>query len=249
MFASAYQRFRMAWRANRAARRARRLAFGELEIPLFEFIVPRRTSIDVGANKGAISYRLLKYSRAVVAFEANPDLSKKLTLALGSRARVVNKAVSNTRGVKTFYIPRGRDGALQPNVGSLIHATQYDCEWQMLQVEATTIDDEQIADVGFIKIDTEGTELDVISGALKTIAEYRPTLMVEINDKTTRESLELQALMTTLGYSIMELADGKIRMAATLADCANRNVFFTPIADARSATAPRTAREKTPALS
>ena len=41
----------------------------------------------------------------------------------------------------------------------------------------------QLNDVGFMKIDVEGVELDVLNGAVNTILEYKPTCMVEIYDK------------------------------------------------------------------
>ena len=228
-----YQRFRLAWRANRAARRASRLGFGEVEIPLLRHIVPPRVSLDVGANKGVYSWLLLPLSRAVVAFEPNPLFHVPLAAALGERARVIPKACADASGPRIFRIPKSPDGAPQPNVGGLVERPDLDCEWVEMKVEATTIDDEAIADVGFIKIDTEGAELDVIRGALRTIERDRPALLIEINDKETERAGALESLLRERDYAIVDYAARRIRIVPTIVGLAGRNVIFLPLERAR----------------
>lgn len=225
---SAYQRIRLQWRANRAARRADLLTFGEMEIALFKYLVPRRAAIDIGANKGTISCLLLKYCSKLVAFEPNPVLFRNLSAAIGRDATVINKAVSDNGGPLMFYIPKRPDGALQPNMGSLRPGEGETTGHAEIRVEGTTIDQENIADVGFIKIDTEGTELDVIRGAMRTIERDRPVLMVEINDKTTAEAREVQTILRGLNYSIVDFGDRQIRIVADIGKCRNRNIIFMP---------------------
>ena len=55
MVRSLYESIRLWWRARRVKRRAASLDRGEIEVPLLPFIVPRGLSVDVGANKGALS--------------------------------------------------------------------------------------------------------------------------------------------------------------------------------------------------
>jgi FkbM family methyltransferase len=55
-----------------------------------------------------------------------------------------------------------------------------------------------------IKIDVEGFEMNVLKGAQKTLAKYKPTLILELEDKFLREAgsstAELLSYLGSLGY-------------------------------------------------
>ena len=53
-------------------------------------------------------------------------------------------------------------------------------ESEEIEVESVSLDDEGHHNVGFIKVDVEGFELDVLEGAKQTIENYKPTMMVEV---------------------------------------------------------------------
>ena len=57
-------------------------------------------------------------------------------------------------------------------------------------MDTVTIDSMKLVDVGFMKIDVEGIELDVLNGAVNTILEYKPTCMVEIYEKFNKYPVE-----------------------------------------------------------
>ena len=63
-------------------------------------------------------------------------------------------------------------------------------EGQKIQVETVTLDSLKLIDIGFIKVDVEGVELDVLNGASDTIDEYKPTCMVEVYDKFNKYPVE-----------------------------------------------------------
>jgi hypothetical protein len=50
-------------------------------------------------------------------------------------------------------------------------------------VEIMSIDDLHLHDVDFIKIDTQGDDLDILHGARKTLAASNPVVLVEIPRK------------------------------------------------------------------
>jgi hypothetical protein len=50
------------------------------------------------------------------------------------------------------------------------------------QTQLATLDSFGILDVTLMKIDVEGSELDVIAGARSTLAHCRPTLWIEIHE-------------------------------------------------------------------
>lgn len=225
MVRSLYQKTRLWWRAQRVKRRAATLDRGEIEVPLLPFIVPRRLSIDVGANKGALTYILSELSDRVVAYEANPNLAARLAQACGPNVELRHKAVSNQNGTLTFFVPTA-GGEEQPNIGSLKANEAY--ATREYKVEAVRLDDENLKGVGFIKVDVEGTELDVLEGARGIIERDRPVLMVEINDKNTPEALAIETLMKARGYAIVDFSNKTIEVVDTVRQVANRNVIFLP---------------------
>ena len=225
MVRSLYQKTRLWWRAQRVKRRAATLDRGEIEVPLLPFIVPRRLSIDVGANKGALTYILSELSDRVVAYEANPNLAARLAQACGPNVELRHKAVSNQNGTLTFFVPTA-GGEEQPNIGSLKANEAY--ATREYKVEAVRLDDESLKGVGFIKVDVEGTELDVLEGARGIIQRDRPILMVEINDKNTPEATAIENLMKAHGYAIVDFSNKTIEVVDTVRQVANRNVIFLP---------------------
>jgi len=84
----------------------------------------------------------------------------------------INKCVSNKKSY--FYID-SRGG------GSRIISSE-DVN-NKIKVESTTIDDfvdQNNIDVGIIKMDIEGHEYEAIQGAINTIKEHRPVLLISI---------------------------------------------------------------------
>ena len=61
---------------------------------------------------------------------------------------------------------------------------------QKITVSAVNVDSLDIDNIGFMKLDVEGNELDVLNGAVKTIEKYRPACMVEIYDKFNKYPVE-----------------------------------------------------------
>ena len=79
-----------------------------------------------------------------------------------------------------------------------------------LSCDIDTIDSflskENIGKLALIKLDTEGSELRVLKGALNTLKKERPPLMVEIVDEWCREfghsSKDVTDYLTNLGYQM-----------------------------------------------
>ena len=137
-----------------------------------------------------------------------------------------HKAVSNAQGTLTFFVPTSTGGEELPNIGSLKANEAY--ATREYKVEAVRLDDENLKGVGFIKVDVEGTELDVLKGAMTIIDRDRPVLMVEINDKNTPEAQAIESLMTARGYAIVDFSNKTIEIVETVRQVANRNVIFLP---------------------
>jgi hypothetical protein len=54
--------------------------------------------------------------------------------------------------------------------------------WVKQDVEVATLDEYAFSNVGFVKIDVEGLELNVLHGAAKLLEKERPNIFIEVED-------------------------------------------------------------------
>jgi len=151
---------------------------GEAELRLLKRLVDsRRKAIDAGANIGTYCYFLRRHASAVHAYEPNPDLACRLR-ALMPDVHVRQVALSDKPAELTFSVPISADGRPTHELGSV--AQTFDGEVRTFPVQCVTIDSEQLDDVGFIKIDVEQHEREVLRGGHATIVRCRPVILVEV---------------------------------------------------------------------
>jgi FkbM family methyltransferase len=187
-------------------RRIRRINY-EREMELLDVLCdPGKTSIDVGAKIGMYTYRLLRHSRDVVAFEPIPVLVGMLRRVFANKpVSVMPYALSDAPGRATLRVPFGSNGevklgrsTIEPS-NTLVHDDVADVD--EIDVEKKTLDGCAIDNVGFVKIDVEGHEIAVIAGATATLERDRPTLLVEANDHHYPQAVaKSRAMLSGLGY-------------------------------------------------
>lgn len=190
-------------------RRTLRKRWGETELELLPRIVPTdKLAVDVGAARGLYTYFLSRIAPRVVAFEPIPVLAAFLRRAVAPNVTVIEKAVSDRAGTTDLHVPVVR-GHPTYNVGSL-DAEHNDGPCIRHSVEVTTLDEESLDEVGFIKIDIEGHELNALRGAEDTIRRDRPTILVEVLDPSDWESSAL-AYLDGMGYEIFVYEDRTLK--------------------------------------
>jgi FkbM family methyltransferase len=87
--------------------------------------------------------------------------------------------------IRPFYQPRGdfENGSTHDGLGTLFPGKRRAASG--LRVQLTTFDQRREAlgleSVDVIKLDVEGAELHVLKGAERTIAHYRPTILLEVD--------------------------------------------------------------------
>jgi FkbM family methyltransferase len=151
---------------------------GEEELRLIPKICPRgKEAIDAGANIGTYSYFLRKYASRVHAFEPNPNLAKRLTKLMPD-VHVRNAALSDEPRELVLQVPVDANGKMRHELASV--AQKFDGQVTEFRVEGTTIDAEKYNNVGFIKIDVEQHERQVLRGAIDTIKRCRPVILLEV---------------------------------------------------------------------
>jgi FkbM family methyltransferase len=205
---------------------------GEPELSILRDIVPANcVAIDVGANRGMYSYALSRIARRVEAFEPNPDMARFAAAMLGRRARVHACALAEYEGAATLYIPKTTDDVSLHLLASLgnVHPT----ETSKVEVRVTKLDNFDFDDVGFIKIDVEGGEMQVIEGGQHTISRNRPNLLIEMLGLAQEDQLgRIEKIKQRFDYDAwIVVGNAKLDACHALRDrgptLRTRNVLFT----------------------
>ena len=145
---------------------------------LVDLLGPDRIAIaDIGAADGlAKRWRPIAPALRVVAFEPDARADAAADRALGADVQVVNRAAAARDGEASLYLTRKpRCSSLYPPNRAVIErypdAERYDVVGTST-VSCTTVD-HALASLGqsidFIKIDTQGAELDVLRGAERSL--------------------------------------------------------------------------------
>ena len=176
-----------------------------------------RTAIDVGANLGYFSRVLSETAARVVAFEPVPALAALLRRHLSPRVEVVEAAASDgSRATIELYVPLSHGDPIYTEA-SAEHRMGETRPGAGLTVEAAScsIDSLALGDVDFIKIDVEGHEEGVLAGATTTLAECRPALWIECEERHNPGGPErLFAALERLGYDGWFVEEGRLAPVA-----------------------------------
>lgn len=192
------------------------------EIRLLPFLChPDKASIDVGANKGVYSYAMLKNSGEVHSFEPHPKMYKMMVGFVGDRVKHYQMALSNKSGTAQLHLLKSDHG--YSNMGGSLNAQtprndKPNAGSIAVDVEAKRLDDCGIKDVGFMKVDVEGFEMEVLEGARDTMAKYRPNLLVEVENLHNRTPLQdrIGFICKEYGYRCFALRRGQLTPFALL---------------------------------
>ena len=165
----------------------------EIEHLVLPLLKSKRTYLDIGACIGKASKALVDVFDNIIAFEPNPESLSVLREING--IRIEEAAVSDYIGSTEFIVPmcnkRHERGFLPiDNNTEIEDSIKY-------KVNVTTIDSYRFEGVDFIKIDTEGNELNVLKGAIETIKKYKPIIYYEDKGKTEKD-LERRELIKKL---------------------------------------------------
>lgn len=216
--------------------------WGEHELSVLGDIVSRGgTAIDVGANQGFFAFAFSRIADRVEAFEPNPDCARFARRMLGSRARVHEVALSKEAGTAEFSVPVSEAGAILHLGGKLEPIDLQDSKAMRFAVQVRTLDSYAFKDVRVIKVDVEGSELEVLAGSRETIARDRPPLIVELLTGAYSDPIAItETICRTYAYAPwLVTKDGQrveaIAVLRTLGSnttwgspIRNRNVLFLP---------------------
>ncbi len=195
------------YRANRA------YWTGERELRLLKSLVHRdKVSIDVGANFGEYAYWLEKLCDKVILFEPHPECAAYLKRCIRPSTELYSLGLSDVDNEAILSIPIDLNSNAVTCRASLSKKAVAGFEsLNEMPITLARLDNFGIDNVGFIKIDVEGHELEVIKGAEKTIKKCRPTLQVEIEQRHLNCPIQqIFEYIQSLGYDAFFYRDSKL---------------------------------------
>ncbi len=173
---------------------------GEVELRMLRSFVPAdKVAVDVGGWYGPWTYWLARVARTVETFEPVPDVAEFVRRVASANVHVSNVALSDHVGEGTLFVPTGGRGT--EGVSSLLPPSDDVSDREAITVPLQRLDDFGFEDVGFVKIDVEGHELAVLSGALELLDRQHPTILVEIEQRFHDQPItQIFDVLTSRGY-------------------------------------------------
>lgn len=210
----------------------------EKELSLIErFADKSRNAIDVGVYRGVYSLKLSQNFKFVHSFEPNPLLFPYLCKNLEKiikNIKLYNLALSNKDSETVLKLPIRSKSIFRDNIEELyqlgaasIHPNNEFENFKKVRVNTVKLDNISINNIGFIKIDVEGHELEVIEGAKQTIIKNKPILLIEIEKRHSKRSVEETiGFINNLNYDCYFVKDENLRPIVELDDNNLVNNFF-----------------------
>ena len=215
----------------------------EKELSLLPDLVDRKkASIDIGVYRGVYSYFLSDLTKYVYAFEANTLLQNKLINAFKNKknVKIENLALSSRSGTTELRIPI-RDahavyddeqkyelGIATIHSENKLHNKNYET---LKNIKKITLDEYNfLYEIGFIKIDVEGHELEIIRGGKNFLKHHKPVMLIEIEERHAGKSpIDIINEICSQGYNCF-IVNEKLKLIE-LSDpskISNNNFIFKP---------------------
>lgn len=155
------------------------------------FLKPKWIVFDVGANIGAHTLpmaRSVSPGGKVYAFEATEfaisKLRKNLSLNPDVQALVSvhhclltdGCSVTGNKEVYSSWPLNGNPENCHPHHGGRLHETGTDQQYSLDQF----VEEQEITRVGFIKLDVDGQEWNVLQGAKRILDQFHPAILIEL---------------------------------------------------------------------
>lgn len=159
-------------------------------------------AIDVGANIGFWTKPLSKKFNHVHAFEPLADNRECLVKNITSENYTLYYVALGKENLRDQPIYINQESCGAPSLDSTKASTSSD-----IVTDVTPLDGYNLTNVGYMKIDVQGTEKEVILGSLETLKNNDVCLVVELPKRNTEEKQyhsEVTKLLSTIGYTWQE---------------------------------------------
>lgn len=215
--------------------------FGDYELPTIRFLrsvlKPGSVCLDVGAQMGYLTLAMATSANKqtiVHSFEPEEQNAQRFreNIALNGLTNVTlhQSAVSTVDGPLKLYLSNDR------NAGT--HSTVYiesNVSTEYVEIPSVRLDtfseQNRLPSIDLIKIDVEGAEIDVINGALESLAHHKPIVIMELSDHLQQARgqtcAEFKQFMARYGYTPYFINEnGTLRSCPMDAAHVNDNIVF-----------------------
>ena len=161
------------------------------------------TVCDIGANIGnhSVFFGKVLGAKQVLAFEPQPSVYATLCRNLELNGLTDALAYNCLVGAKSG---RGEVARFNSrNLGGTAFVPAKDGSIPMVALD-DLLDSEEMKNLGFLKIDTEGMHMDVLNGAKKLLKARKPAIWVELLQRDNAYP-EAAKMLEGLGYSSVQI--------------------------------------------
>lgn len=164
-------------------------------------------------GESIIGFRRFNKFTDIYSFEPNPNIYKKLTSRFKNKKNIfLNKALLMSENNTTnFYVPIISKISM-PYLGSFnkeliiqrldhfFSVKNKIIEFETFEIKARKLDDYNLSPK-ILKIDAEGSELEVLKGSKETIRRSQPLIIVEFNHNNYKE---IYKFLSKKGYELFK---------------------------------------------
>lgn len=168
----------------------------------------KRTFVDVGGHLGFWSLYMSEVFHQVLSFEPNPETFEylKFNTINNKNIKIFNSALGDENSfVEVLYhVGLGTNPNISYEPEHRVNSGMSRVKKSSQGIELIKLDDLNLSDLDFLKLDCEGFELMVLKGGENTITKCFPIIVTETNglEKTLFdvETNEVHDYLTNLGY-------------------------------------------------
>lgn len=199
--------------------------------------------LDIGSNIGYYSLLATKSNPNIKVFAFEPAIGPKHFLQKNiqlnnfqDNIKAIDLALSNQIGEIDFYeVESLKYKNLKYNLAGEGNAGTKTTSRNFIKntVTATTLESfilhEKLTSIDLIKIDTEGTEIDILNSGKEVVKSFEPIIICETLYNTIE--VELDEYFTELGYEFFNHTEKGLENVSTIKrdyDNGVRNCFFVP---------------------
>lgn len=199
--------------------------------------------LDIGSNIGYYSLLAAKSNTNITAYAFEPAIGPKFYLKenivlnkFKNQIEPINVALSNISGTIDFYeVENVKYKYLKYNLAGEGNAGTKTTSRNFVKntVKAITLEEfvksKRINKIDLIKIDTEGTEIDILNSGKNIIRQYEPIVICETLFNTIED--ELDAFFNEFNYQFFNHTSQGLKKVDTIKrseDNGIRNCFFVP---------------------
>ena len=214
----------------------------EKELKIIDKFADRsKDALDIGVYRGIYSYKLSQNFKNIHSFEPNPLLFPYLEKNLKKivkNIKLYNLALSDISGEAELRLPTRSKSIFKNNIEELyklgaatMHPDNEITQYKKFSIMTAKLDDIKINNkIGFIKIDVEGHEKNVLIGGQALIKENKPVMVIEIEERHTKKPIkETINFIKNLNYNCYYLSgDNMINIDEIYPKNPENNFIFLP---------------------